>query len=391
MASKKSDGTKRKTEDVPSSTADSTSKTQHPRAKRHKVSPIYFGDGLCSYLKANGTACDKKAYYYGAASGRVACGRHAPKSRRRELPKDPNAAAKKQAQYTAHLQTVANAKLANRASHRAGTVVGVKMRMMHNPELVSGYLNVRPNFNDRKVTDALGLPALSPKSMGPIPTVGAANLENLHQGNKVFAYACEGGGDNKVDAQIRDLEQQMKTATATMALVPTDKQREQIWAIWKQIDSALVKQKAPTAAFTNLQSAMLKCKEPYRHQHSFLNDFAITGIAKSSIPNRKSNVPLYSVFQGTRMSYLQSRQVYCQYYEQFAANSPEFKSLKKEVEEGQNVCICGYDAYPVTGSLLAHYFDPDRPFGHELVLIAMLTIASPQHYPWQQFRTIQIT
>jgi hypothetical protein len=78
------------------------------------------------------------------------------------------------------------------------------------------------------------------------------------------------------------------------------------------------------------------------------------------------------------LSYIESRQIYCHYYEQFALASPDFHHLKQLLADGVNLQICGYDAYQPSGTPDTHYLDPSRPFGHELVLYTMSTTEPDQ-------------
>lgn len=66
-----------------------------------------------------------------------------------------------------------------------------KMNMMKDIGFVTGYINIFPNFKHGNRRDGIGLPSLSPKSIGPVdhgqPGLPLAlNLENFHQGNKVY-------------------------------------------------------------------------------------------------------------------------------------------------------------------------------------------------------------
>jgi hypothetical protein len=85
-------------------------------------------------------------------------------------------------------------------------------------------------------------------------------------------------------------------------------------------------------------------------------------------------------------SYVESRQFYCNYYERLASVRPEFLRLKKMLADGTNLAICGYDGRE-SGGPEADYLDPTQPFGHEMVLHAMLTIQDPNDYPWRRHKT----
>lgn len=101
-----------------------------------------------------------------------------------QLPKNPNAEQIKLDKYKyfkdfAKQQTKDNRKFGNK-----GHVICTKMLMMKNPINQPGYLMIFPNFKHIGRKDGIGLPKLSPKSLGPInhtmsnlPPV--QNLENL--------------------------------------------------------------------------------------------------------------------------------------------------------------------------------------------------------------------
>ena len=107
------------------------------------------------------------------------------------------------------------------------------------------------------------------------------------------------------------------------------------------------------------------------------------------------NQPLYSVFstregEERRFTYVQSRYFYCHFYEELAKKTKDFKKLRRIIDEGTNIIICGYDAYEVTKDLYTHYCDPKKPFGHELVLYSLLTISEEKEYPWNIYRNNNI-
>jgi hypothetical protein len=82
---------------------------------------------------------------------------------------------------------------------------------------------------------------------------------------------------------------------------------------------------------------------------------------------------------------VQSRYFYCCAYEVLAKQSKDFTTLVKLLDEGHNITICGYDAYPVTKNIYEHYCDPTKPFGHEMVLYALLT---RDPCPWHLYKEL---
>ncbi len=90
------------------------------------------------------------------------------------------------------------------------------------------------------------------------------------------------------------------------------------------------------------------------------------------------------------LTYIQSRQIYCYYYEILAKNKPQFLYLKNLIDTGHNLQICGYDAYPLNiNEIESAYLDPTTPFGHEKVLFTMLT-CTKKKYPWVIHKTLDL-
>jgi hypothetical protein len=93
-----------------------------------------------------------------------------------------------------------------------------------------------------------------------------------------------------------------------------------------------------------------------------------------------------------RLNYVQSRQIYAHFYERAVIGSPSFEQLKTLLTQGNNLAICGYDAFPMeltpTG-IEAAYMDPKKPFGHERCLVALLVL-SPDDYPWRKHQTLDL-
>ena len=77
-------------------------------------------------------------------------------------------------------------------------------------------------------------------------------------------------------------------------------------------------------------------------------------------------------------------------YEILAKRTAEFAKLQGMLRDGYQLIICGYDAFDLREEpehdLYWHYCNPGRPFGHELVLYALVTIEDPQQYPWRRYR-----
>ena len=292
---------------------------------------MYYGQISCQAHKRDGNICDNRAYY--SQHGQYLCGVHSKGSTRQQLPHNPNQHQLKLAQIRDNNQIAQQSALDNRTQCLKGSVTCYHMRMMKPVDTKSGYLNVFPNFKHGSRTDGLGMSSLSPMSMGPIEhkQIGlppATNLENFHQANKCFPDEVDSHGQ-------------------------------------------------PNEQF--YQTRLTMYQDPIVHRHK-----------QSS--NHK-NVPLFSVWindsgQQLHLTYIQSRQIYCHFYQHFALQSPDYHKLTQLINDGYNLQICGYDAYVPTESLDQHYLDPSRPFGHEMVLYTLLTVQDDTQYPWRKYQTL---
>jgi hypothetical protein len=108
------------------------------------------------------------------------------------------------------------------------------------------------------------------------------------------------------------------------------------------------------------------------------------------------NAPVYSVHVDSdgverHFTYVESRYFYCLQMEKLATQTPAFTRLQKYKAEGYKIQIVGYDAYTPDGidpdTLYRHYRDPERPFGHEMVILTLLVIDSHHRdqYPWNRY------
>lgn len=290
----------------------------------------FYGETICSATLKSGEPCKNKAYFL--SNGKFLCGMHSKKdSERKELPKDPNKGEKKEQIFKEMMERCKKIAAENKKKGKKGIVICSKLRMMKEPEYKEGFLCVFPNYKHQNRKDGFGCKSLSPKDMGPVkhgqPGLPIAlTIENFHQGNKVFE--CE-----------------------------IDKNRK------------------PLKRFYETREKMYQDPVPHRHKEE----------AKGK------NIPVFSVWvdkQGNEhhLSYFESRQFYCTFYERMAKKLPDFKRLRKMIDDGFNLQIVGYDAYPVTKTVEEHYKDISRPFGHELVLYTLLT-EKEENYPWRKFAT----
>ena len=288
---------------------------------------IYYASIPCSSIYKNGGKCKNKAYYFFDNSYR--CGVHSKKNERIELPKNPNKERDKLRDISEQYKIIEKFKQDNFSNGKIGNVICSKLRMMKEVENIDGYLKVFPNFKHQNRKDGFGCSSLSPKSIGPIyhgqPDLPPAkNLENFHQGNKVFL--------SEVD-----------------------------------------KDKNPTKKFYECQIEFYNDVDAHRHKFT------------------SKDKPLYSLWRRkngdeVKMSYFESRQFYCAFYENIVKNLDDFKILQEKMNGGYNLQICGYDAYDVNTDIETCYKDTKKQFGHELVLYTML-VYPEEEYPWKKYKT----
>jgi hypothetical protein len=70
---------------------------------------------------------------------------------------------------------------------------------------------------------------------------------------------------------------------------------------------------------------------------------------------------------------------------------PDFQQLKAWREDGFNLAIHGYDAFPMKTTkedIEQTYLNPKEPFGHERVLMSMLCLKE-EEYPWRIYKTFE--
>lgn len=160
----------------------------------------------------------------------------------------------------------------------------------------------------------------------------AKNIENFHQGSKCFAIECD--------------------------------------------DTT----KEPNELFFKNRLSFYQDEKPHRHKYKGKDE-------------KNKNIPLYFVWMDKdekmhKLSYVESRQFYCNFYERLAKKTKDFATLKKMHKEGTNLQICGYDGRPLeVEDIEKEYLDPSKPFGHELVLYSLLMLDDENEYPWRKHKT----
>ena len=297
---------------------------------------VFYGEIQCeSILKTKNALCTNKAYFN--CDGKFMCGVHSKKGDNiSKLPKNPNKLLEKENELIEIKKEIENSAKINKENNKIGNVIVTKLHMMSSPENVTGYLNVFPNYKHQNRKDGFGCMRLSPKSLGPVihnmPNLpDATTIENYHQFAKFWDFELDENGNILEQYKIERI-------------------------------------KAYTAP-------------PMRHKYDKKLLLKL---------NKNINIPRFSMYYDKdgnehRYNYLQCRYFYCHFYEILAKQEPDFITLKKMIQNGYNLNICGYDGYNVTQSVMQHYMDTSRPFGHELVLYTMLTEDNPENYPWNIF------
>ena len=285
---------------------------------------IFFGETNCS-------ECTRKAYY--ETNNEYRCGLHSKKDNRTKLKKNPKAKERRETELKLHKESVKK----QRKLNTPGSITCYKMKMMKSIPLKKGVLNVFPNNKHKNRKDGYGCASLSPMQLGPVKhgqkrLPDAKSIENYHQFNKCFPIEQEDG--------------------------------EILLKFYKKQRDAY--------------------NDPIPHRHKFKSS-DIKKMNKEFV-NGNVNIPMFSIHKDgngkeRRYTYVESRFFYCIWYEKLALEQPHFQKLKQKLEDGYNLCICGYDAYQPTEDLYTHYCDKSRPFGHELVLYSLLI----GEKPWRRY------
>lgn len=193
---------------------------------------------------------------------------------------------------------------------------------------------------------------LSPMVLGPVfhsqPNIEPAeNLENFHQFNKVFV---------------------------------------------SEIDET---SGAPKPIWYQRRKSGYADKVPHRHKLGATKAQHLKVAGTGS--GQSANACVYSIYvapdgQERRFNYIESRVFYCSYYERLARQTEEFRKLVDAVYvHKQSIIIAGYDARnaeddEINQDKIAQWYeDPSWPFGHEMVLHAMLYhLNTPDELPWRK-------
>ncbi len=196
----------------------------------------------------------------------------------------------------------------------------------------NGYLDIYPNFksNWQSKKGGINLPELSPMSLGPV----VHNQPN----------------------------------------VPIAQNLENFWQGSKYYDCE------DDESFVKNRNQMFNDIIPHRYKFSKDIKSSVKYFVWFDIENNEYN-----------LTYIQSRQLYCTFYERLVKNKESFNQLKKLYDLKVNIRIIGPDAYEFDSlsseAIENAYLDNSKPFGHERVLIAMLILLE-EEYPWKKHKTL---
>lgn len=100
--------------------------------------------------------------------------------------------------------------------------------------------------------------------------------------------------------------------------------------------------------------------------------------------NKNKNIPRYIYWRGEKLTYLQARQkIYCPIYASLVIKTQAYRHLKSMIDMGHNLLLIGYDGYDRGDRThMQCFLDTSRPYGHEMVLAAMLDPERKEPLPW---------
>jgi hypothetical protein len=311
-----------------------------------KQSAFYYGESACQRTEK----CKNRAYYF--SHGAAVCGVHSKGDNGRQpLPENPRKGEIEEEKLKAMKEAALVAPIGQ--DRIRGCIALRKLGMMKPTPLVSGYFTVLPNRRAKSKGDVVwAMPALSPMVLGPVehgqPGLDPAeNLENFHQFNKVFA------------AEL-------------------DEEKGKPKAVWYE-------RRERGYADT----------EPHRHK---LGATKADHIKKAGIaPGASANACKFSIFvapdgKELHFGYVESRVFYCTFYERLARKTSALNKLVDTLYvHKQSIIIAGYDARnaedaEITADVINRWYsDPSWPFGHEMVLHAILFHWNcPEELPWRK-------
>lgn len=202
---------------------------------------------------------------------------------------------------------------------------------------LAGYTNVNATSGNAQWKE------LSPMKLGPFPL-----MEQVRP-NRWYANGIHPGFHPHEDGV-----HQVMTCTNF----------ENLWQGSKIYDIDLDGQGVIQPSFYQRRARM--CADPQPHRRA--------------LPKSAGATCVGAYWNGHILAYIPSRVQYCTIYASLVRPTPKYAQLEGMVRNGMNIQIIGYDGWdvPVTAEAMrAAYLNPDRPFGHELVLTCMLKGLAP--------------
>lgn len=323
---------------------------------------VYSGETPCQgVIKSTKSDCEEMAKFQLGQQG-FYCGRCIRRyekeddngNKGRELPKNPRASQIRDSKHSERAM-VARAVAQQRRTMYDISQMAMPVEITASPLYMMkewsfvpkiGFLPVFPNAkHGHGFNYGFGdFSGMSPMKLGPvihgqIGTFPAKTIEVYHQGNKVFP--CE------------------------LSSVPCTCPRAREWP-----------HMLPAGDFYENRDGLYGSSKAQRHKFSkkYLKEMT------RSDYDGNINIPEYSVHVSNggierHFTYVESRWFYCSQMERLATVTPAFKNLLGYIAQGFKIEIVGYDAYPPQAidpdTLYAHYLDPGKPFGHEMVILCL--------------------
>jgi hypothetical protein len=134
---------------------------------------------------------------------------------------------------------------------------------------------------------------------------------------------------------------------------------ENAWQFTKVYPQHVGEDQSPTMDYWNWANEGWSSQKPHRY------------------PMGKGKVPLYCLWDGKRLGYIDSRkQIYAPLYIKAIENSAIYARLKQYVEDGRDIVLKDWDGYDhdkMNMTLEEVLNNPKRKMGHSFVLKALLT------------------
>lgn len=208
-----------------------------------------------------------------------------------------------------------------------------RLMMMKLPEWIPGCYPIAPNSKHQEVQWAKGLSSLSPMRM-----------LNVRTG--------------------------FSTSSVTVA-----KNLENMWQYCKVYEKELNAQGKPGKAFHDALALGFDDNTPHRRKYH-KGYSKIVGMYWMKMDGEE-----------VMLDYVESRFIYCWFYSRIAQTLDDFSTMQHLMKQGIPLQIIGYDAHPLASctkeEIYRAYRDSAKPFGHELVLTAMLVLDEID-WPWLQ-------